>query len=124
MQYSLLSRFQGGLLGSLLGETLASHALRSEKITVLDLKLSPWSEIGIELSDRLLEVGQLSTSDWEQIYQRYQNCLGAKITPHSDEIALAVLPLLFFFMKHLAYFKSSCSLCAMFGNCQKRYEKI
>lgn len=97
MQYSLLSRFQGGLLGSLLGETLARHALKSETTNVLDLKLSPWSEIGIELSDRLIESGYLSTSDWEQIYQRHQNCLGAKITPNSGEIALAVLPLLFFF---------------------------
>jgi len=97
VQYSLLSRFQGGLLASLIGETLASQVLKCQKTTVLDFKRSPWSEMGIELSARLFEVGKLSTSDWEQLYHRYHHYLGAKIAPRSDEIALAVLPLLFFF---------------------------
>jgi hypothetical protein len=97
VKYSLLSRFQGGLLGSLVGETLARQAQKAKTITVSDLKLSPWSQIASDLSDRLLAFGNLSIDDWEQIYQQYQNFFRKKAMPRSDAIALAVLPLLFFF---------------------------
>ena len=83
MRYSLLSRFQGGSLGSLLGETLAS---RHQNVSI-------WSHIAIEITERLIQSGQLTREDLEQLSQKFQ--LGKTAT--SSETALATLPIILFF---------------------------
>lgn len=90
MQYSLLSRFQGALLGSFLGEALVSHSLAS-------VKLSVWSEIGIDLMESAIASGTLSPNDWERIYNPYQRVLISKSAFNSGAIATAVLPVLLLF---------------------------
>jgi ADP-ribosylglycohydrolase len=90
VQYSLLSRFQGALLGSFLGEALVSHSLAS-------VKLSVWSEIGIDLMESAIASGTLSPNDWERIYHRYQRVLTSKSAFNSGAIATAVLPVLLLF---------------------------
>jgi hypothetical protein len=87
VQYSLVSRFQGALLGSFLGEALVSHSLAS-------VKLSVWSEIGIDLMKSAIASGTISPNDWERIYRRYQSVLTSKNASDSGAIATAILPVL------------------------------
>jgi ADP-ribosylglycohydrolase len=90
VQYSLLSRFQGALLGSFLGEALVSHSLTRVKFSI-------WSEIGIDLMESAIASGTLSPKDWENIYNRYQRALSSKNASNSGAIAAAILPVLLLF---------------------------
>jgi hypothetical protein len=89
VQYSLLSRFQGALLGSILGEALVNHSLAS-------VKLSVWNEIAIDIMDAIAH-GTLSPNDWERIYNRYRLVLTSKSASSSSAIATAILPALLLF---------------------------
>ena len=80
MRYSLLSRFQGGSLGSLIGENCATQTP----------KLSIWSQIAIKITEKLIRSGQLTIADWEQLSQINK-------TATSSEAALATLPVILFF---------------------------
>ena len=80
MRYSLLSRFQGGSLGSLIGETRATQ----------NQNLSVWSQIAIETTEKLIQSGQLTSADWQQLNQINR-------TATSSETALATLPVILFF---------------------------
>lgn len=82
MRYSLLSRFQGGILGSLIGDR-TSQPLR-------DLV---WNQIAGEITERLIQSGQLTNGDWEQISQKFR----IERTASSSETALLTLPLILFF---------------------------
>jgi hypothetical protein len=80
-----------------LGETLVSQTTRKVELTVLEQKLSPWSRIAIDLSERLIDSGALSAKDWKQIGDRREDFLEGKTIPGSGEVAWAVLPAIFFF---------------------------
>jgi hypothetical protein len=77
VQYSLLHRFQGGLFGSLAGETLFGNTPQ---------KLSRGSEIAVSAIARTMASGKLSIDNWER---PSDFCEG--------EIAVAMLPALLFF---------------------------
>lgn len=83
MRYSLLSRFQGGLLGSLIGETLAS---RNQQVSI-------WSRIGVHTAESL--IGSSHIADWEQAIK--PKFATIKNTASSSEVALATLPVAIFF---------------------------
>ena len=81
MRYSLLSRFQGGSLGSLICETRATQHQKSV-----------WSQIAIETTEKLIQSGQLTSADWQQLSQNRMSR-----TATSSETALATLPVILFF---------------------------
>ncbi|MGK7877829.1 MAG: ADP-ribosylglycohydrolase family protein [Xenococcaceae cyanobacterium] len=91
MRYSLLSRFQGGLLGSIIGETLVSNYPGQDE------KLSNWSKIGISATESLIGSGKIDRTDWQQICHRQKVFEDFKNTANSTEVALATLPVAIFF---------------------------
>mgnify|MGYP006266887397 CR=1 FL=1 len=91
MRYSLLSRFQGGLVGSQIGEILANYYQgRGES-------LSPWSQMGIFTTEQLIRSGKLTDKDWERIEKRREGFQDLKDSASSSQTALASLPLAVFF---------------------------
>ncbi|OKH26189.1 hypothetical protein NIES593_03715 [Hydrococcus rivularis NIES-593] len=97
MRYSLLSRFQGGLLGGFLGETLIDSSSKREGTIA--------SEIGIDSIEPWLASSTLSAEDWEQIGDRLSAALEGKTPTNSGELAVAALPILFFFHDDLGLLK-------------------
>ena len=114
MRYSLLSRFQGGSLGSLIGETRATQNSAGEGSgsrfeQAQDQNLSVWSQIAIETAEKLIQSGQLTSADWQQLSQpvHRRSTAGKRAadpdtgqinpTATSSEAALATLPVILFF---------------------------
>lgn len=109
MRYSLLSRFRGGLRGSLVGEYLGSMSHGSATdASMLRLpqvekgkpvqKLSAWNQIAICASKSLIRCGRLDLDDWLlECSKQQQSLLLLKTTATSNEAALAILPIALFF---------------------------
>ena len=119
MQYSLLGRFRGGLLGSLLGEILASSTENSGVFgNGLDLKninilydrnqenssnisqetIANWSQIANSSIESLIRCGTLDVEDWlEEAGKVNPSLLYLKGKANSHEAALATLPIALFF---------------------------
>lgn len=94
MRYSLLSRFQGGLLGSLIGEKLADRQCRPLSFGSQDETHSNWSEIQHACTDSLIRCGQLDLADWLETIQRSRaELLQLEKTASASEAAIAVLPI-------------------------------
>jgi hypothetical protein len=100
-----LSRFQGGLLGSFLGETLVGNSPRREGAIALEQKLPPWNRLGIDLLERLLASGTLSANDWEQMWACLSAASDGKTPTNGGEVAVVLLPVLFFFHDDLGLLK-------------------
>ena len=101
VRYSLLTRFQGGLLGSLIGEIIGSNS-----------KLSDWSEIGIGATKSLVSKRILDQADWlEQIQRRRESLLDLKNTASSSEAAVATLPIALFFHESPALLEEQLLAC-------------
>ncbi|ARV60445.1 hypothetical protein BZZ01_19010 [Nostocales cyanobacterium HT-58-2] len=70
MRYSLVSRFQGTLLGAFLGEKKASnstHQLQgAEKLQVASLH---WIDMAILCAESLISLGRFDTEDWRKRQQ-------------------------------------------------------
>ena len=65
MRYSLLSRFKGGLLGSIMLETLSGEDHPPQK-------LSTWTSIGMCATESLISSGKFDGNNWlNQIEQRW-----------------------------------------------------
>lgn len=110
MQYSLLSRFRGALLGSFVGEILGSsrigeQALGKLMLTAPELEdaklskmLSGWSQIADCGTDSLIRCGKFDLEDWLLYSSMTQpSLLLLKNTASSSEAAVATLPLALFF---------------------------
>ncbi|NEO27038.1 MAG: hypothetical protein F6K03_09115 [Kamptonema sp. SIO4C4] len=94
MHYSLLSRFQGGLLGGQiagsLGETPVADAF-------------PWSRLQQTAIAVLCRTGQLACHDWlAEIAQQDATVLHQQHQGNSAEVALGLFPLCLFFHDNLA----------------------
>ncbi|PSF39424.1 hypothetical protein C7H19_01145 [Aphanothece hegewaldii CCALA 016] len=87
MQFLPVYRWQGGLLGSCVGEWLPQF--NTDTQTVI-----PYLQIGQHLINDFIEKRQLSEQDWLNIYQQYskelKNC-------RSGELILSLLPLFLFY---------------------------
>jgi hypothetical protein len=112
MRYSLLSRFRGALLGSLVGESLGSingilpsilslrsfQAQDSNSIeapsTIAQLNWSQMATCGIE---SLIQCGRLDLEDWQLHSNKVSSLALLKNTASSSEAALATLPIAVFF---------------------------
>lgn len=86
MRYSLLSRYQGGLVGSLVGEILASKAKLGS--------VSLWSQIAISTGENLTAFRSYSQAG---VMASEKPWLLARQTANSSEAALATLPIVLFF---------------------------
>ena len=97
MRYSLLSRFQGGLLGSLIGEI----ANGGEPISI-------WSKIGVQATESLIHSGQVAPGTWQQLSKLIEDEVNTSSvlqqgsvppikTASSSEAALATLSMAIFF---------------------------
>jgi ADP-ribosylglycohydrolase len=109
MRYSLLSRFRGSLLGSLLGDMLPKDAKRQVlgKITLirphpkdenLSESLSDWSYVATCGTESLIRCGYLDLEDWAPRNTETQPTLALlKNTASSSSCAVATLPVALFF---------------------------
>ncbi|HEY9599024.1 MAG TPA: ADP-ribosylglycohydrolase family protein [Cyanophyceae cyanobacterium] len=110
MRYSLLSRFRGTLLGSFVGEVLASvgssrrvlgetafilHQLGDSQLNSI---CSDWSQIATCGLESLIRYGKLDLDDWVSHSGLTQPSLvSLKKTASSSETAVATLPVALFF---------------------------
>lgn len=112
MRYSLLSRFRGALLGSLVGEILGNSKgifpnrllLRypqdqDNKSVVAPSTIAQlnWSQIATCGIESLIHCGRLDLEDWQLHASKVQSLALLKNTASSSEAALATLPIALFF---------------------------
>lgn len=110
MRYSLINRFRGILIGSLVGEILGGSgcqmgvwsgaALASPKPENAqpDRTLSNWSQIAACGAESLIRCGRLDLEDWMvRCGMMQSSLLLLKATASSSEAALATLPIALFF---------------------------
>ena len=107
MRYSLLSRFRGALLGSLVGEILGSSSTRASQgmLTLPKSKdkeanpiLLDWSKIAACGTESLIRCGRLDLEDWVLCSSMTQpSLLLLKESASSSEAATAMLPIALFF---------------------------
>lgn len=79
-------RWQGGLLGSFVGQWLPQESTDSQSVL-------PYLQIGQSLIHYLVEKNQLSEQDWLNIYQQYPNELKKA---RSGDLILGLLPLILY----------------------------
>jgi len=110
MQYSLLNRFRGALLGSFVGGILGNggyQGLFLDSFLLKDVQrvntqphqsLSTWHEIAGCGAKSLINCGSLDLADWQlQISLQNSSLLALKNAASCSEVALATLPIVLFF---------------------------
>lgn len=116
MRYSLLSRFRGALLGSLLGEMLGNDSCRKSadegfwltsptrgenqiaQTKAISFLPSDWSQIATCGTESLIDCGGLDLEDWvRHTSQKQASFALLKATASSNEAAVATLPIALFF---------------------------
>lgn len=90
MQYSLLSKFQGALLGAALGNYVGSHFdhqveknrenyklfINQQKFYLSKLEknyLQKWGEITVNCAKSLIRKQEFNEEDWQKVYREWQN---------------------------------------------------
>ncbi|MGD2182368.1 ADP-ribosylglycohydrolase family protein [Lusitaniella coriacea] len=105
MRYSLLSRFQGALLGNAV-ECLSGTRKTSNPLQPLE-NPSPWSDMQYCAAESLIECGKLDRTDWlERIGRRRKEVLTLQHTASSSEVALAALPIVLYFHEDIDLLQS------------------
>ncbi|HAA33420.1 MAG TPA: ADP-ribosylglycohydrolase family protein [Cyanobacteria bacterium UBA8553] len=110
MQYSLMNRFRGALLGSFVGEILGSVSCQGKVLgkatltlpkggdTQLNQMLSDWSQIATCGAESLIRHGRLDVEDWVlQVGRVHSPLLLLKTAASSHQAAIATLPMALFF---------------------------
>lgn len=112
MRYSLLSRFRGALLGSLVGELLGNNKgifpsrllfrypqAQDNKSVVAPSTIAQlnWSQIATCGIESLIHCGRLDLEDWQLHASKVESLALLKNTASSSEAALATLPIALFF---------------------------
>lgn len=105
MRYSLLSRFQGALLGSAV-ERFSIARTTSNPLQLIE-NPSPWSDMQYCAAESLIECGNLNPADWlERIRRRRQEVLSLQHAVSSSEVALATLPIALYFHEDIDLLQS------------------
>lgn len=110
MRYSLLSRFRGALLGSLVGEILGSGGSIGSVLGAAKLEsskpgdtqpsqvLSDWALVATCGTESLIHCGRFDLEDWvRHCEMTQQSLLLLKTAASSSEAAVATLPIALFF---------------------------
>ncbi len=110
MKYSLLNRFRGVLLGSILGEMKGSQYLDQNRLEVLQVKLGaeiatnievniqlPWNYLAVSCAQSLISCGKL---DLEDLVRHNSYLLPENMSVSCSEAAIATLPVSLFFHEH------------------------
>lgn len=109
MRYSLLNRFRGALLGSLMGDILGkagcqSLPLNEVWLTVLKAEdaqssslISEWSQLATDGVESLIHCGRLDLDDWMLSSEGTLSEVLLKSALSSSEAAVATLPIALFF---------------------------
>ncbi|NEP09843.1 MAG: ADP-ribosylglycohydrolase family protein [Symploca sp. SIO2C1] len=118
MRYSLLSRFRGALLGSLVGEILGNGGYQGlvldgsllKEVKSLDNQqgkiLSAWHQIAVCGTKSLINCGRLDLEDWLlQINLQQSSLLAFKNAAICNEVAVTTLPIILFFHENEAKLK-------------------
>ncbi|MBZ8182760.1 ADP-ribosylglycohydrolase family protein [Oscillatoria salina] len=117
MRYSLLRRFEGALLGSLIGNfwgnsssTTASH---QNARPFANQMLSLESEIGFLGCASLISRGKLNREKWlEEIHLKKDSLLKLKNSASSSETAIAILPAILFFHESPSLLRENLAIAA------------
>ncbi|NEO08554.1 MULTISPECIES: ADP-ribosylglycohydrolase family protein [unclassified Moorena] len=138
MRYSLLNRFRGALLGSLVGEILAGSGcqklppaqVRFRPLSLGDAGLSKaisdWSKIATCGIESLIRCGNLDLGDWLVHCEKAQpSILSLKGTANSSEAAVATLPIaLFFHEDEVKLRQKLLQAAAIWQNDSQRFESV
>jgi ADP-ribosylglycohydrolase len=125
MQYSLVSRFRGALLGSFVGEILGSVGCQGRVLgkatltppkpgnTLASETLSDWSKIATCGTESLIRCGRLDVEDWlRQCGLSHPSLLLLKTAASSSEAAVATLPMALFFHEDEVKLRQQLLACA------------
>jgi hypothetical protein len=122
MQHSLLCRFQGALLGSLIGELVSYHRdpgfgnsvgrkslqFAASQSNLGSPKFSAWSKIATCGIESLIDTGRLTIDDWIiRCRQTQPSLLELKGTAKSSEVAVSTLHLALFFHENQEWLRQS-----------------
>jgi hypothetical protein len=107
MRYSSLSRWQGGLIGSVVGESLVHHSkinridrkLWQKNLTSVFLTKSTITESKNTVIEKLINCGQLKARDWQEIIDRQKSNLLL------GDFILITLPIAFYYHESLSLLK-------------------
>jgi hypothetical protein len=97
MCYLLLSRFRGGLIGSLLGETGGSFSQTQAELSSYEQNNFYRIRIWLATIEHLRRYGRLKQQNWEEICSIPASSRMARQNYDLGEIALIILPLIFYF---------------------------
>lgn len=109
MRYSLLSRFQGALLGSFMGEILVRVGCQNPSFggvlltppkreeTQTHQQLSIGNQVATWGTESLIRCGRLNLEDWRRLWEKTPSSLCLESVPSMNESALATLPIALFF---------------------------
>lgn len=109
MRYSLLSRFQGALIGSLVGEMLVHAGCQNQLLGGVSLtspkleasqtlqQFSVWSQLATCGTESLIRCGRLNLEDWWLRLEKTPSSLGLNSAASMSESAVATLPIALFF---------------------------
>ncbi len=95
MRYSLVSRFKGTILGTLLGEIITSGG----NVEALDATSIHWHDMAVQGAESLINLGRVDLNNWQQQQQEFPN-LAATLSV-SPLAILATLPLALFFHENI-----------------------
>jgi ADP-ribosylglycohydrolase len=124
MKYSLLSRFRGALLGSLVGETLVCVGCQERLLGGVSLTspkpedaqtnqtLSDWSQLATCGTESLIRCGKVNLEDWWLLFEKTPSSLSFKSAGTSSEAAVATLPIALFFHEDQVKLRQQLLACA------------
>lgn len=124
MKYSLLNRFRGALLGSLVGEALSRVGCQEQVLGRVSLSppkpddvqpnqtLSEWSELATCGTESLIRCGSLNIEDWWLLFGKTPSSLLFKSVTSSSEAAVATLPITLFFHEDEVKLRQQLLACA------------
>lgn len=97
MRYSLLSRFRGGLIGSLIGELWVSFSPAGATLPYKEQNPLNGSRIGIAAIEHLIRYGRLKQQNWQEICDLEPNIEALRHNCDMGQIARLALPLILYF---------------------------
>jgi ADP-ribosylglycohydrolase len=100
MRYCALDRFKGAWLGSILGEALANHQYKSDRIKIIQYQPQEWLLLRNTIAEEIIKNKGLAAESSINIADNQ-----LKNSVNSDHASLLLLPLIIFCADNIALFK-------------------